>query len=207
MTLWAVLPVKPLTKGKSRLHNLLNADEVYSLNRCLFEETFQKLKSSVEIDRILVVSQDENVLEFTRQMGGIALKENRQSSLNEAVSQALAFIVNNDPGMVLIVPADLPWMSVEDLAALLKLRQEREFMIIVPDQRQWGTNAILLSQPSLLIPQFGRHSFQKHSQQAANRSVQLIVWLNKNIQRDLDTPQDLLFYNKIKLNPIHIFSE
>ena len=207
MTLWAMLPVKPLTKGKSRLHSCLNPEEVCSLNRCLFEETFQKLNRSVEIDRILVVSQDEKVLEFTRQMGGVALRENQQSSLNEAVSQALAFIVEKDPGMVLIVPADLPWMTVDDLAALLKLRQDREFMIIVPDQRQRGTNAILLSQPRLLTPQFGRHSFQKHTQQAAIRSVQLIVWLNKNIQRDLDTPQDLLFYNKIKLNPINIFTE
>lgn len=207
MTLWAVLPVKPLTKGKSRLHGCMTADEVCSLNRCLFEETFQKLKGSVEIDRILVVSQDESVLEFTRHSGGVALIENQPSSLNEAVSQALSFIEQHDPGTVLIVPADLPWMSAEDLAALLELRQDGEFMIIVPDHRQRGTNAILLSQPGLLDPQFGRHSFQKHTQQAANKSVSLIIWLNKNIQRDLDTPQDLLFYNKIKFNPIHIFSE
>ena len=207
MTSWAVLPVKPLSKGKSRLHGCMKAEEIYSLNRCLFEETYQKLNGSNEIDRILVVSQDEDVLKFTRRLGGVALKENKQSSLNKAVSQALAFILENDPGMVLIVPADLPWMTVEDLSGLMKLRQKKEFMVIVPDQDQRGTNAILLSQPGLLTPKFGRQSFQKHAQQAAIRSVQLVVWLNKNIQRDLDTPQDLIFYNKIKFNPIHIFTE
>src|SRR5690606_999730 len=91
MTLWAVLPVKPLTKGKSRLHGCLSAEEIFSLNNSLFKETYQKLDASDEIDRILVVSQDEQVLEYTRQMGGFALKENEQSSLNEAVSQALDF--------------------------------------------------------------------------------------------------------------------
>jgi len=207
MTLWAVLPVKPLAKGKSRLRGCLNAEEIFALNRSLFEETYHKLDASGEIDRILVVSQDEEVLEYTRQLGGVALRENQQSSLNEAVSQALGFISEYDPGMVLIVPADLHWMTAEDLEALLQLRRDGEFMIIVPDHCQRGTNAILVSHPGLLIPHFGRNSFQKHTQQAANRSVELIVWLNKNIQRDLDTPQDLLFYNKIKFNPIHIFTE
>lgn len=207
MTLWAVLPVKPLAKGKSRLHGCLSEQEVCELNRCLFEDTFRKLKSCIHIGQVLVVSQDPSVLVFTRRMGGVALEENQKSSLNEAVSQALAYILENDPGMVLIVPADLPLMEAEDLAGLIELRQEGEFMIIVPDHCQKGTNAIFLSQPDLLTPQFGRHSFQKHTQQAANRSVALTVWLNKNIQRDLDTPQDLLFYNKIKFNPIHIFSE
>ena len=207
MTLWAILPVKPLTKGKSRLHGCLEAEEVCNLNRCLFEETFQKLKACSEIDHILVVSQDETVLEYTLQSGGVALKENLQSSLNDAVSQALAFILETEPGMVLIVPADLPWMTEEDLEELIRFHRDGQFMIIVPDQKQWGTNAILLSNPNLLTPQYGRRSFQKHAQQAASLSVELIVWLNKNIQRDLDTPQDLLIYNKIKFNPIHIQTE
>lgn len=207
MTVWAVLPVKPFSKGKSRLHGCMSAEEIYALNLSLFRETYQKLDASREIERILVVSQDEEVLEYTRQMGGVALQENKQSSLNEAVTQALETIQTNQPGMVLIVPADLPWMTVEDLDALFQLRRDGEFIVIVPDHCQRGTNAILLSHPDLLVPQFGRHSFQKHTQQAINRSVALVVFLNKNIQRDLDTPQDLLFYNKIKLNPIHIFTE
>ncbi len=207
MTVWAVLPVKPLSKGKSRLHGCLKAEEVCELNRRLFEETFTKLKSCAEIDQILVVSQDDHVLDYARQMGAVTLQENIPSSLNEAVLQALSFLIEYDPGMALIIPTDLPWMTVEDLATLIHLRRTGEFMIIVPDQAQRGTNAIFLSHPSLLKPQFGRHSFQKHTRQATNRSIELIVWLNKNIQRDLDTPQDLFFYNKIKFNPIHILTE
>ena len=207
MTLWAVLPVKPLSRGKSRLHGCMKAEEICAFNRCLFEDTFRKLNNCINIDRVLVVSQDEAVLETTRQMGGYALKEERQSSLNAAVSQALEFIMENDPGKVLIIPTDLPWMTAQDLAELLKLRREGEFIAIVPDERQWGTNAILISHPGLLKPQYGRRSFQKHVLQAANRAVELIVWLNKNIQKDLDTPQDLLIYNKIKINPIHILTE
>ena len=207
MILWAILPVKPLAKGKSRLHACLKTDEICLLNRCLFEETYQKLQACYEIDRILVVSQDEEVLQYTRQSGGVALVENQQSSLNAAVSQALDFIVENDPGKVLIVPTDLPWMTVEDLAGLIGKREVGKFMVIVPDQRQWGTNAIFISHPGLLTPRFGRRSFQKHVKQAASRSAALTVWLNKNIQRDLDNPQDLLFYNKMNLKPIHILTE
>jgi 2-phospho-L-lactate guanylyltransferase len=135
------------------------------------------------------------------------LNENAQSSLNAAVTQALVFILENHPGRVLILPVDLPWMTSEDLSELSTLRQEGQFMVIVPDCRQWGTNAILLSQPDLFKPQFGRRSFQKHCRQAANQAIELVVWLNKNIQRDLDTPQDLISYNKVKIIPIHTLTE
>ncbi|MEL7625619.1 MAG: 2-phospho-L-lactate guanylyltransferase [Anaerolineaceae bacterium] len=199
MSLWAVLPVKPLEKGKSRLHDCMEAEELCRLNRFLFEETFQKLRSCGSIDHVLVVSQDENVLEYTRQSGGVALQENLLSSLNSAVTQALNHILEIDPGEVLIVPADLPWMTCEDLEDLLELRQDGKFMVIVPDWHQWGTNAILISHPDLFTPQFGRHSFQKHCRQAANQSLELVVWLNNNIQRDLDTPQDLITYNNVKI--------
>lgn len=207
MTLWAILPVKPLPKGKSRLHACLKTEEICLLNRSLFEETYLKLQACPEIDHILVVSQDDEVLEYTRHSGGVALIESQPSSLNAAVSQALDFILENDPGMVLIVPTDLPWMTVEDLAGLIEKREDGKFMIIVPDQQQWGTNAIFISHPGLLRPRFGRRSFQKHIKQAVGQSTSLTVWLNKNIQRDLDNPQDLLFYNKMNLKPIHILTE
>lgn len=53
----------------------------------------------------------------------------------------------------------------------------------------------------MLKPKFGENSFQKHTKQAQSIGTKLIVWLNKNIQRDLDTPQDFEFYIKINLYP------
>jgi len=207
MTTWAVLPVKPFCRGKSRLSDCLEADELIALNRFLFEQTFHKLRASDGIDKVVVVSQDDQALDFARINGGIALTENAESSLNAAVAQALQFVSTTEPGRVLILPADLPLMTSEDLEALLTIETAERAMVIVPDTRQLGTNAILLSHATMLKPQFGRRSFQKHTRQATSNGVELIVWLNDNIQRDLDTPQDFSFYNKINLQPIQILKE
>ncbi|MFA5612008.1 MAG: 2-phospho-L-lactate guanylyltransferase [Anaerolineaceae bacterium] len=202
MNLWAVLPVKPLKCGKSRLHGCLSEDEVYALNRSMFENTYEMLRASTAIEQVLVVSSDEEIHDYVYQTGGTPLREKPPYSLNSAVTQALAYINENDPGKVLIVPSDLPMMTAEDLAGFLSLSRKGRFLALVPDQCQWGTNAILISHPHLLTPRFGRRSFQKHAMQAAIHSAELIVWLNRNIQRDLDTPQDLFVYNKIKPHSI-----
>lgn len=202
MSLSAVLPVKPLTCGKSRLHGCLSEEEIYELNRSLFESTYEMLSTSAAIDRVLVVSADEEILNYVNHTGGMPLREKPPCSLNSALRQALAHLEDNYPGKVLIIPADLALMTAKDLENFLKLGGEGRFLALVPDRYQWGTNAILTSHPQLLTPRFGRRSFQKHAMQAANHCAELIVWLNRNIQRDLDTPQDLFVYNKIKPHSI-----
>lgn len=201
MTLWAVLPVKRLEKGKSRLRPCLGSEELFMLNWTQFLSTFEKLVNCPEIDKVLVVSADEKILNHVRENGQIALPEHEKSSLNLAVSQALSFIKDSDGGQVLILPADLPWMTGKDLSGFIQLKKDSNFIAIVPDQKQTGTNAVLISNPGLLKPKFGENSFQKHTKQAQNIGTKLIVWLNKNIQRDLDTPQDFEFYIKIKPYP------
>ncbi len=198
MTLWAILPVKALEKGKSRLRPCLGSEELFMLNWTQFLSTFEKLVNCPEIDKVLVVSADEKILNHVRENGQIALEEHEKSSLNLAVSQALSFITEADGGQVLILPADLPWMTGKDLAGFIQLQKEGNFIAVIPDQKQTGTNAVLISNPGLLKPKFGENSFQKHTKQAQSIGTNLIVWLNKNIQRDLDTPQDFEFYNKIK---------
>lgn len=75
MNLWAVLPVKPLKCGKSRLHGCLSEDEVYALNRSMFENTYEMLRASTAIEQVLVVSSDEEIHDYVYQTGGTPLRE------------------------------------------------------------------------------------------------------------------------------------
>ncbi|HHX08061.1 MAG TPA: 2-phospho-L-lactate guanylyltransferase [Chloroflexi bacterium] len=199
MTLWAVLPVKPLKVGKSRLHSSLTEAEIVSLNTNLFESTYKRLQACSLIDRILVISKDAVILERTEELGGVSLLENEESSLNAALVQAQNYILETDPGEVLIVPVDLPMMETRNLYELIQMKLSPRCAVVVPDIYQLGTNALYLSEPLLIKPKFGRQSFQKHTQQALNNCAEVVVWLNKNIQSDLDTPRDLLLYNKINV--------
>lgn len=225
MTNWAILPVKPFNLGKSRLHSFLDKEEIYQLNRNLFTSTYRRLEACHEIDKILVVTKDEEILKLVEEWGGVGLPENTPSSLNLAISQAFAFIHDSgESGPVLVIPADLPGMETEDLIELfalaksVKYSEKRDvnrscyqrsfdngkrghnktssFLVIVPDYNQTGTNALLMSEAKLITPMFGRRSFQKHIRQALVKSINLTVWLNDAIQTDLDTIQDWKKYNK-----------
>ena len=199
MTIWAVLPVKPLAAGKSRLHNYLDPGEIIELNKGLFESTFERIMNCKSIDRLMVVTHDPQLLTYTEANDGVGLLENSPSSLNQAISQAFSVIEEEDPGPVLVIPADLPKMRSEDLAELISLGISERFLVIVPDCHQTGTNALYLSSPTLIRPRFGYRSFQKHTGQALKKTADLTIWLNKPMQYDLDTFQDLHLYNKIEV--------
>ena len=62
MTLWAIVPVKPLRRGKSRLAGTLSEDKRTELNRALLEHTLETLSVVKEVDEVLVVSRDPNAL-------------------------------------------------------------------------------------------------------------------------------------------------
>ena len=66
MTLWAIVPVKPLAKGKTRLAGVLNPAERYALNRQMLEHLLSTLARVPEIERTLVVSRDSAVLALAR---------------------------------------------------------------------------------------------------------------------------------------------
>ncbi|MEN9564010.1 MAG: 2-phospho-L-lactate guanylyltransferase, partial [Chloroflexota bacterium] len=62
MTLWAIVPVKPLRRGKSRLAGTLTEEERAALNQELLERTLKTLSGLKELDKVLVVSRDQHAL-------------------------------------------------------------------------------------------------------------------------------------------------
>ncbi len=68
MSLWAIVPVKPLRRGKSRLSEILSEDERANLNHQLFVHTIEILKKVDAITDILVVSRDSDVLTEARDL-------------------------------------------------------------------------------------------------------------------------------------------
>ncbi len=180
--------------------------ELEELNRELFESTFTKLQETSEIDKILVVSREENALDWCTSHGGIALLEDNPSSLNSAIAKAQMYVGNAGGGRILILPSDLPLMTPKDLGKLISLSNAEKKLVVVPDHYQSGTNALLISEPELIQPCFGFGSFRKHTRQALEKNAELVVYLNENIQWDLDTSLEL--YRIINTQPeISILSQ
>ena len=79
MTLWAIVPVKPLRRGKSRLSGMLTEDERTALNQELLERTLKTLSTLKELDQVLVVSRDPQALTIARNHGAKTVQEDGQN--------------------------------------------------------------------------------------------------------------------------------
>jgi 2-phospho-L-lactate guanylyltransferase len=170
---------------------LFSEAELEELNQQLFESTFTKIQELSGIDRILVVSREEHALAQCLAHEGVALLEDDPSTLNSAIRQAQEYICHHGSGQIMILPSDLPLMTSKDLESLINLADGKRQLVIVPDHFHSGTNALLLSEPELIEPCFGSGSFRKHTRQALEKNAELVVYLNENIQWDLDTSLEL----------------
>ena len=191
MITWAILPVKEYHVGKSRLRHLFSDAELTELNQKMFESTFTKLIGIPGIDNIVVVSREERALNWCDMRGGVALIEGENSSLNLAISKAQAHACQAGVERIMVLPSDLPLMTSKDLNSLICLAEGTRKLVIVPDHYQSGTNALVMNDPDLIQPRFGSGSFRKHTRQAMDKNAELVVYLNENIQWDLDTSLEL----------------
>jgi 2-phospho-L-lactate guanylyltransferase len=193
MSLWAIVPVKPLRRGKSRLSEILSEDERSRLNYQLFSHTIDILLQVDAISNILVVSRDSNVLTAAREKNVRTVTENGTPELNNAIRRASLFSRPFSTEGVLIVPADLPLLTPEDVTTFISERTQPPMMVINPDRQRLGTNMMLLDPADLITFSFGTDSFEKHCELARLKGAQVIVHENERIALDLDVPEDYEF--------------
>lgn len=195
MSLWAIVPVKPLRRGKSRLSAILSEEERNQLNKHLFTHTIEVLKEVNAISDILVVSRDSDVLTHAREMGVRTVTENGTPELNNALLRASLFSKAFSTEGVLIVPADLPLLTPKDVVEFLNDRIQPPMIVIAPDRRQEGTNMLLSDPPDLLTFSFGGNSFTRHCNLAESLGAKVVVHENDRIALDLDVPEDYELLN------------
>lgn len=205
---WAIIPVKPLRLGKSRLSGILSQDARAELNRRMLQHTLEVLTSMPEISRVLVVSRDAKVLSLARQAGATtvqefgpqtylptlesaSLKDQSHSLLNRSLAQAARIALDFNARSVLVVPADLPQLQRTDIQAMLSLDRDPPLVVIAPDRTCQGTNALLLDPPNTIPFEFGPGSYERHCQLAALANARCVTVENPALALDLDTPEDL----------------
>lgn len=191
MTLWAIVPVKPLRRGKSRLAGMLSEEEREELNESLLQHTLKTLTKLKEVEQVLVVSRDPHALTVARQHGARTVRENGQPLLNTALTRATVVAQVYATRGVLILPADLPLISEEDVLTLIERAIDPPVVVIAPDRHRKGTNALLLSPSGLIDYDFGENSFEKHCQLAKEAGARLEIVNLPTLGLDLDLPEDL----------------
>jgi 2-phospho-L-lactate/phosphoenolpyruvate guanylyltransferase len=199
MTLWAIIPVKPLRRGKSRLAGTLSEDERTELNRSLLQNTLKTFADLREVEEVLVISRDPQALTIARNYGARTVREDGQPELNTALKRATAVAQLYATGGVLVLPADLPLVTREDILTLIERAGEPPVVVIAPDRHERGTNALLISPTGLIEYDFGEDSFQRHCQRAREAGARLEIVNLPALGLDLDLPEDLELVRKFEL--------
>ena len=191
MSLWAVLPVKPLRQGKTRLSGVLTDNERYVLNLTLLGNTLNALRKVSLVQQILVVSRDAEVLSVSRDFGVRTFQEEHPSNLNQAVTLGVRFAVAGLAKGVLVLPADLPLLEPRHLQAIGDRFTGDNQLVIVPDRRDDGTNAMMIAPPTAVEFQFGPGSFRRHILAAEKQGLAVEIARVPGLSLDLDIPEDL----------------
>lgn len=198
MTLWAIVPVKPLQRGKSRLAGALSPEERTHLNQVLLEHTLKTLNELDEVEQVLVISPDPQALTVARAFGARTVREDGTPHLNTALARATVISKLYATSSVLIVPADLPLVSRGDLQALIDRASPPPVVVIAPDRHKKGTNALLISPAGLIEYDFGPDSFQRHCERAKAAGARLEIVELPSLALDLDLPEDLELIRKLE---------
>ena len=194
MAFWLITPVKPFEEGKSRLAKVLSIAERTSLNQQLLTNLLTVVQRAGVCTGMIVVSQSHAALQLAAAHNAVPLLENKQKSyvdgLNPALEQARAAAMARGATVLLVLPADLPWIQPDDLWELYRAAQRQPGISIVPS-RDNGTNALLLQPPDAIEFAFGPDSFARHEQLAAQAGLPCQTLHMPNLAIDIDQPADL----------------
>ena len=191
MSLCAIIPVKPLKRGKSRLSSILSVEERTNLNKRMLTNMLNCLRDVTQVDNFIVISYDPSTLAIARDLGAMTVLESRITNLNRALRKATAAAKAFNATQVLILPADLPLINKEDIIRFIKHRGEPPEIIISSDYRQNGTNALLVNPIGAIEYDFGEWSFKKHVEQAERKKMRIGICKIESFMYDLDIPEDL----------------
>jgi len=190
----AIIPVKTLSQAKRRLAPVLPDAARARLVLTMLEDVLAAVAQVESIGRVVVVTPDARVAELAQGMGAVVLRERRAAGLNAAVRRGLADAAAQGDSQALVLPADLPLATPEELRRLVEAdgdASSQASVTLAPAGDGDGTNALCLAPPDALEPGFGPGSFLQHLAQAVAKGLEIKVLRLPGLARDIDQPRDL----------------
>ncbi len=192
--IWAIIPVKPLANAKSRLAPALTPTERQQLAELMFRHVLEIATSVPQLAGTLVISRDNKALAIAREYGAKTVQESGAPEMNAALMRATSLIARWRGSGVLILPADLPLISVDDVVSMVEMGDELYTMVIATDQDRDGTNAMLVRPPGLIEYGYGPGSFDRHIERGKAAGAHVQIYESERLQLDIDLPEDLDVY-------------
>ncbi|HJN91654.1 MAG TPA: 2-phospho-L-lactate guanylyltransferase [Dehalococcoidia bacterium] len=183
------MPVRGLPAGKQRLAALLSVEQRNLLVRAMLADVVETLRMSPCVEAVTIVSGDAAAAREAERLGvGFLRQPEGLTGLNAGLSFAQGECVGRDA--ILVVPADLPLVTPEDVSALVTGAPDGPVVGVAPS-RDEGTNGLFLRPPDVIGPLYGPESSKRHAEAAQAAGV-AVHWVDEGRWRlDVDTPEDL----------------
>jgi 2-phospho-L-lactate guanylyltransferase len=194
---WVIIPVKPLNRAKSRLSTVLSPEQRAHFAEMMYRQVLGVVSQIHSLAGVLVISRDSRALAIGREFGAKTLQESTKSDLNPALQRATEMVRLWRGEAVLILPADLPFVSVDDVQHILNMAKADPGVVIATDRDKDGTNAMLVRPPTLFEYRYGDNSFVRHVALARAKGASVSIYASDTISLDIDVPADLETYNQM----------
>ena len=209
--LHVIVPVRGVSVGKSRLGEALDAEERLTLVVGLLVRTLSVVSAWSAATAVHVVSGDVTVRTIARRHPGVAvIRESGHGGLNSALLDGRRAAVRDGATAVLLLPADLPLLTMDALDALLQASDAaiaagsgRPVVVLAPADARVGTNAMLVAPPETIEPRFGEQSLEAHMRGAVAADASLQLVHHPALGFDLDTPEDVERLSADELLDLH----
>ena len=189
--LWALVPVKDLDRAKQRLAAVLGPEERRALFRAMLEDVLAALAASEGLGGILLVTRDPQARALAGRYGARVLIEDESRGHTAASGLGARALAQQGIAGMVQVPADVPLLLPEDVAALLEGHGEAPAVTLAPSRDERGSNAVACSPPDLLPLRFGADSFLPHVRRAQALGIEPKIVRRPGLALDIDTPEDL----------------
>jgi 2-phospho-L-lactate guanylyltransferase len=186
----AIIPVKTFSNAKTRLE--LIEEKKIDICKLMLEEVLQTLSISNHVDKIVIVSKDEEAFRISKKFGAIQISDN-ETGVNDAVTLADDFLKKNDFDASLVIPQDIPFIKTQDIDFLMNFQHPPKFTLIVPSRRFDGTNALVRMPVDIMKPHYDENSYKIHLTTGKSRTLNTSLVFVKRIMMDIDNMDDLKF--------------
>jgi len=170
-----LVPLKRLDRAKSRLADVLGEDERGELMRGMLDGVLAAVQEAA-VGPVTIVTGEA--------LDGLPVWDDRGLPWNDALAAAMREAVSEP--VAAVISADLPFLSADDVRALVDATPERG--IAIARATDGGTNAVSMRPPGLVRTCFGeRGSAALH----AALGVEAVILDRPGLAFDVDTPEDL----------------
>ena len=192
MKIAAVIPMKSLHSAKSRLSNILTAQQRKNLAMYLLDATIKELKKSNFISEIIIVSNDKALKEYSC-INNLKFIKDSDEGVNQAVILADKYCIDNGINANIVIPQDLPFISAKEIDKICIISNKyHKCIIICPSKRFDGTNVLFRKPPDVIKTHYDNNSYMNHLKEAYKFKIPIESLDIVKLRFDLDTKEDLL---------------